>query len=795
MAWYGLFSILDYSIYWLSKLVMRLIILIANANFFKNGVIEDISSRVYVILGVLVLFKIVISCVQYMVNPDSFDDKDKGMGGILKKAVICMGLLVLVQPMFNFALTMQKSIVSTIPSIVMGSNSKYDFTDSNVGNLSNQLNEIGDNIAYTTLRAFVDIRQNDATHTRGKDNMSTFEKGKGLESFRDNIMQGCDNGAAVLKYFTTDQCDYNYMFIISTAAGIFLLYILLSMSIDIGIRSIKLGLLQILAPIPISSYIVSKDKLNKFFKLSVKVYLDLFVRLIVIFFIIFFVDKVMESLVSDINMIDGYKPEGIEAGFVKIIIIIALFMFAKNAPKFITDALGIDGGGFGDMKDMFTRGGGLLGTTAAGFRTARSNYVAQKERAFGKGLDRKSQIAAGLRSAAAGFASSTGRGLMMTGQGKGFKDVRQNAFKNAITARNRRSDRVDNLYNREKYIDAVDENGNYILDANGNRQQIKNPEYYGYRDYRRDVKREKLGIPSDTAFIKARYDAMEKIAKMAADSKSHGVGKMNETPNRYQISLRDASGSYISADAEMISNALGVNNLSMEQVRNFYTMARNGQALKTVIKMDKDGKPIRNKDTGELETEKVQLEQSEVDALGTLVQTIEKRTSYMKEAELMATGDPVASPNVDKLVIGLKTNRSMFTSPEIMAPIILKMDKDLKNYRVNPNDVNDHRVKIDGKEFDPSNYNGLLDIVQHLQIKISEPKRSDDKYKNDPNADATFAADRKEYFETIAARADILTGIKDSFEEVTKTQYKAAQIADNKAQKAQQAVSNNDKKS
>ena len=307
---------------------------------------------------------------------------------------------------------------------------------------------------------------------------------------------------------------------------------------------------------------------------------------------------------------------------------------------------------------------------------------------------------------------------------------------------------------------------------------VKDSDYYGYMDYRRDVRREKLGIPSDTAFVKTRYDAMEKIAKIASDSKGHGTGKMNETPNRYQISFRKADGkTFANSDFEKINQALGYEHLSMEQIRNMYTMAKNGQSIEDV------------------NHKMVHLNSAEIDSLGSLVQVIEKRTSYMKEAELMGTGDPAASPNVDKLVIGIASNKSMFTAPEIMKPIIEKMDKNLANYRINPNDANDHRVRIEGREYNTSEltYDNLLELTRSLQNKISEPKQSDDKYKV-PNGDKLFKADLEKYYDTIAMRADILTGIKDSFEEVTKTQYKVAQIADNRAKKAQQAINNSEKK-
>ena len=418
-------------------------------------------------------------------------------------------------------------------------------------------------------------------------------------------------------------------------------------------------------------------------------------------------------------------------------VIVALILFAKTAPKFICDILGIKGADE-SIGNMFKRAGGLFGAASSGIRTARSNYTSQKERMLGKGYGKSRQVAEGLRSAIAGFGSATGRGTFMSAQGKGYKDVKNSAFQNAIKARNSRNDRVDNLYNRN-----VPE---YIKDKDG--KLIKNPEYYGIADYRRDVRREKLGIPSSEGFIKTRYDAMQNIAKIAADSKGHGVTKMNETPERYQVSLVNANGLYDDDASMMIGTTLGFKTLDMEHVRNLYALAKNGQKVTCA-----DG------------TTKVQLTDAEISALGTLVQKIEKRTSYLKEAELMGTGDPAASPNVDKLTLAIRNNKSMFTAPEIMQPIIAKMQK----YNV---------VTSDGRPV--VNFEQLLDVVQGLQNPLNEK-------------DFTTKDD---YFAEVSRRADVLNSIKDSFEEVAKQQYKGAETADARAKKAQQAISNsNDKKS
>ena len=65
------------------------------------------------------------------------------------------------------------------------------------------------------------------------------------------------------------------------------------MAIDIGIRTIKFGIVQILAPIPIVSYISDEKKFNNWVKTSVKIYVDLFIRLGMILFVLCLVNIVI----------------------------------------------------------------------------------------------------------------------------------------------------------------------------------------------------------------------------------------------------------------------------------------------------------------------------------------------------------------------------------------------------------------------------------------------------------------------------------------------------------------------
>lgn len=736
-------------IFWLNGQALQLIVNLSKYQFFDSDVIEEFTNKVYVILGVLMLFKLVISAIEYLINPDRFDDKNKGMGAILTRSIVAVALIVLVPVIFEYAIKVQDIVVVKMPQMFFGGGIDLPTKD----NGDYDLNNVGTKISNAIVSGF--LEENKGAQ-KNKD-INTIDN---PWDYPQVLLEGC--GSNIIwetdKFISGEKCVYNAKWLLVVPIGIYLVFLFISMAVDVGIRTIKFGIVQILAPIPIANYITDEKKLSSWSSLALQIYADLFIRMGIIYFVIYFILLFLKSYVENLTKIGVY---GIERVFVQIAVIIALLLFAKNAPKFICDLLGIKGADEG-IGNMFKRAGGLLGTTFGALRTARSNYTTQKERYAANNpsnIDPKASWwkkkllnkeawaarAAGLKSAGAGFGSAAARGAVMAAQGKGFKDTRESSFKDAIAARNKRNDKLDNLYNRnvDKYIQERDANGKVVLDKNGNPKLIKNPDYYGFWEARRDVKREKLGIPSDTAFVKTRYDVMEQIAKVAADARGHGSSKMNETPSRYQVSFKkldSKTGKYVfkDKDYETISDVLGYDSLSMEQVRNLYTLARNGQDIEHA-----DGKT------------KVKLNANQLESLGSILQTIEKRTSYLKEAEMMGKGDPAASPNVDKMRMAIQNNKSMFNDPAIFGTIAEKLD--------------DYGKKI-------NSFDDLLDCMNGLQKPLDRKAFSSD--------DA--------YFKEVDRRADILNGIKDAFEEVTKQQFAPAQIADARAKRAQQAI-NNDK--
>ena len=137
----------------------------------------------------------------------------------------------------------------------------------------------------------------------------------------------------------------DYKFLFSTATGVIIILLLITFCMDVGVRSIKLAFLQLIAPVPIISYIDPKKGKDGMFKkwgeMCFKTYLSLFVRLIALYFAVFIINKVADGELVDV--VDGSY---VSNAIIYVFIIIGALMFAKQLPE-ILKGLGIklDGDG------------------------------------------------------------------------------------------------------------------------------------------------------------------------------------------------------------------------------------------------------------------------------------------------------------------------------------------------------------------------------------------------------------------------------------------------------------------
>ena len=377
---YHLFALIDSIIYGLASSLFRIIFDLANTPFFKDEQILTVANRVYIVVGVLMLFKLVISAVQYLINPEVFDDKEKGLGGVLKKTAISIGLIVVIPTIFQFLMAVQGPIIKTLPSVILGTNPSERVDDTS----------IGFDLSFQVLSAFV-------VPNPGKGGSVSNVSGEihDLWSFNAYVHKNCPT--SIFQLGSMENCVYNYKIILSTICGGFLCYVLLSMVLDIAIRTIKMGIVQILAPIPISSYMFSKDSLNKFIKTASTVYFDLFIRMGIVYFIIFALQQMFAEngairILNGAGAGVGNTGDGFRTIVVNIAIIFGLLMFAKNAPKFISELLGLPDIGASDMADMFKpawqRAGGAFGALTNPAANAISNFRNAMATNRGLGKDR-----------------------------------------------------------------------------------------------------------------------------------------------------------------------------------------------------------------------------------------------------------------------------------------------------------------------------------------------------------------------------------------------------------------------
>jgi len=309
----GLFASITYCIYALIETVMQGIFDIANLRL-TEGLIGDIYKRIYVFLGIFMVFKITISLIQYMVNPDSLTDKSTGVNKLISRTFIML-ILVIVLPMFFPLLTRaQEVFLPVLPKVILGQPVDNSNTvSSNAELLASAV--LG--VAYSPCTECDESDRPDPIT-----NISQI-----METYGDKV-----DGVYA----------YEFNFLSSIALGIVIVLIVFSITIKIGIRLFKMFLLEMLAPIPVMSYIDPKSAKDGAFaswtKQLITTFLDLFVRLGVVYIVLY----LLSALAND-NLLDPstLPTNAVRRGYLMAFLVIALLMFAKDAPNFIKDALGI----------------------------------------------------------------------------------------------------------------------------------------------------------------------------------------------------------------------------------------------------------------------------------------------------------------------------------------------------------------------------------------------------------------------------------------------------------------------
>lgn len=150
---------------------------------------------------------------------------------------------------------------------------------------------------------------------------------------------------------------FEYHFILATLIGLIVTFLLTVICVNIAIRCVKLAFLQIISPIPIISYIDIKDSklFNGWLKETITTYLQLFIRLAIVFFSILLF-KWLLSVVADNDIM------------VNVFIIIGILLFVLQMPQLLCTLFNLnkENGFLSLIKDV---GKFAIGASAIGIST------------------------------------------------------------------------------------------------------------------------------------------------------------------------------------------------------------------------------------------------------------------------------------------------------------------------------------------------------------------------------------------------------------------------------------------
>ena len=427
-------GLLDGVAYTLVSLSYRIFLAVSELNLFggqsgaSQAIYDTFTQRIYLVLSVIMLFVFAYQLILLIVNPDG--DGTKKTTGLLKDLVISIALVVVLPVIFRYMTVFQNHVVknNTIGAIVLGTAPTSSSTKESA---------YGDSIGMTVLMSFYhpqgagyntffdtlgNLKDRDEAINackeagEGDDSQDTCELWMdALEEWNEKITEDRLDVpyAAVtwnLKIFDTlgeDNGTY-YMWIISTGCALLVAWFFVSYAIDLGTRAVKLGFLELIAPIPVMLKIIPSMK--KSFETwkgeIIKTYVELFIRLAVIFFVV----KLCTLVPDFIEIIFSDSMQDVNGGILlksvtMVVLILGLLKFAKEAPEL--------------FKSIMDNGGGLfknLDLKPGAKRRVESNDYAMK------GIST-------LGGAAAGVAANVAKRYKLAGE-----NSKSNAVTRAITA-------------------------------------------------------------------------------------------------------------------------------------------------------------------------------------------------------------------------------------------------------------------------------------------------------------------------------------------------------------------------
>lgn len=332
-----------------------------------QNLLNTAKETVYSFLAIFMFFRVAFSLITMLVDPSLIDDKSKGAKKIVLNIFICLGLIVVVPVFFRVAKNIQTRVLEEkIIERAVGGDIYSNDQNYNLGN----------ELALSTWSVFLQpvVDEGDAYDAW----KGVFESGNPtiwplpvLATHLNDTTGGILGGlatkiaevAAILRATGTVTYQLGYIWLISGLVGIYVVWTMIKLLIDVAYRSIKFLLLEVISPIAIISYIDPKSSekglFSKWLSETLKTYLSLFIRI--------FIFAMVSVILKQISVSSFFDEGNI---LTRLFFILALVAFMKTAPKFIDNLFGTEISKGSDAKfgsDLLKQGLGFVtGATIGG---------------------------------------------------------------------------------------------------------------------------------------------------------------------------------------------------------------------------------------------------------------------------------------------------------------------------------------------------------------------------------------------------------------------------------------------
>ncbi len=491
-AFTGALILLLTPLYHFGAFVFKIFLILSTGNLLETEAYKLMLENFYIVLGIVLLFFLAFTLLKTMVNPDDTTKTATTAKKVVINLVTSGIIMALLPTIFSFLFDFQHAFLvrqntigrffgygsttsaenyepdsSSVRTIEVASYTLangvwtaffnvdpehedcievYDETLSE----KEKLATCQDTIESDDKRAFT----GGAVLVR---NDGTVENASGKHSFTTTMKYVENTGSfGAYKIFAQEVVDdkVSMNFLLAVVAGILLIYVGVSYSIDMAVRLVKLIFYQLIAPIPVFARVIPEGKMssmfNEWLKITFTCYFEVFIRIFIFYFCIYLCNAMLETdFISGANpnpdVINIWQYGFWTALFTQAMIIIGLILFMKQAPGLISKLFGIDSS---NMKlgireklansGVFTAGAIAGGALTAGVRNVSNKYAAGRE----KGHGRLRSALGAARSGIAGTVSGGVRAGFAGKSAKSFGDMKGAASKGAtgaIDARNRRA--------------------------------------------------------------------------------------------------------------------------------------------------------------------------------------------------------------------------------------------------------------------------------------------------------------------------------------------------------------------